>query len=168
MSAAGWAQIGLLALLIGLLVRPLGRYLARVYAGERTVLQPLLRPIEVMLYRLAGVDPAAEQRWSEYALALLLFNAVGIGAVYLLFRGQELLMLNPQGLPGLSPDLAFDTAVSFVTNTSWQSYSGETTLSNLAQMVGKDWGRHSSKTRASLENASRFGVIILVFPYGLR
>ncbi len=136
MSAVGWGQIGLLALFIGLLVRPLGGYLARVYAGERTLLQPILGPIETALYRLAGVDASVEQKWSEYAVALLLFHAVGIVALYLLFRTQDLLPLNPQLLPGTSPDLALDTAVSFVTNTSWQSYGGETTLSYLAQMAG--------------------------------
>jgi len=136
MTAVGWGQIGLLALLIGLLVRPLGGYLARVYAGERTLLQSILGPIETALYRLAGVDTSVEQKWSEYAVALLVFHAVGIVALYLLLRIQDLLPLNPQLLPGTSPDLALDTAVSFVTNTSWQSYGGETTLSYLAQMAG--------------------------------
>jgi hypothetical protein len=111
MSATGLAQISVFALFIGLLARPLGGYLARVYSGERTLLQPLLGPLERGLYRLAGVDPAVEQKWSEYAVTVLLFNAIGIGATYLLLRGQELLTLNPQGFPGLSPDLAFDTAI---------------------------------------------------------
>jgi potassium-transporting ATPase potassium-binding subunit len=136
MTAVGWGQIGLLGLLIGLSVRPLGEYLARVYAGERTLLQPILRPIETALYRLAGVDASVEQKWSEYAVALLVFHAVGILALYLLLRIQDLLPLNPQRLSGTSPDLALDTAVSFVTNTSWQSYGGETTLSYVAQMAG--------------------------------
>jgi K+-transporting ATPase ATPase A chain len=136
MSVVGWAQIGLLALLISLLVRPLGGYLARVYTGERTMLQPILGPIERALYRLAGVDVSAEQKWSEYAVALLFFHAVGVVALYLLLRSQDLLLLNPQFLSGTSTNLALDTAVSFVTNTSWQSYSGETTLSYLAQMTG--------------------------------
>jgi K+-transporting ATPase ATPase A chain len=136
MSVVGWGQIGLCALPVGALARPLGGYLARVYAGERTALQPILRPIETALYRLAGVDASAEQKWSEYAAALLVFNAVGVGALYLLLRLQDLLPLNPQGLAHPSADLAFDTAVSFVTNTSWQSYSGETTLSHFAQMAG--------------------------------
>ena len=136
MSIAGGGQIGLFALLISVLVRPLGGYLARVYAGERTVLRPILGPIETAFYRLAGVDASVEQKWSEYAVALLAFSAVGTVALYLLLRLQSLLPLNPQHFPGLSPDLAFDTAVSFVTNTSWQSYSGETTLSYLAQMAG--------------------------------
>lgn len=136
MSVIGWGQIGLFALLVGVLVKPLGGYLARVYAGERTVLQPILGPIETALYRLAGLDASVEQKWSEYAVALLVFNAVGTVALYLLLRIQSLLPLDPQQLSALSPDLAFDTAVSFVTNTSWQSYSGEATLSYLAQMAG--------------------------------
>ncbi len=136
LSVAGWAQIGIFALLIGTLVRPLGGYLARVYEGERTGLRPILGPIEAALYRLAGVDASVEQTWSEYAVALLVFNAVGTLALYLLLRVQNLLPLDPQGLPALSPDLAFNTAVSFVTNTSWQSYSGETALTYLAQMAG--------------------------------
>ena len=136
MSVVGWGQIGLLALLVGVLVKPLGGYLARIYAGERTALQPILGPIETGLYRLAGVDASVEQKWSEYAVALLVFNAVGTVALYLLLRLQGLLPLNPQQLSALSPDLAFDTAISFVTNTSWQSYSGEATLSYLAQMAG--------------------------------
>jgi K+-transporting ATPase ATPase A chain len=136
MSVVGWAQIGLLAVLIGLLVRPLGGYLARVYTGERTVLQPILGPIERALYRLAGVDVSAEQKWSEYAVALLFFHAIGVVTLYLLLRIQVLLPLNPQFPSGTSPDLALDTAVSFVTNTSWQSYSGETTLTDLSQMTG--------------------------------
>jgi K+-transporting ATPase ATPase A chain len=136
MSVVGWGQIGVFALLVGLLVRPLGGYLARVYSGGRTVLQPILGPIETALYRLAGVDASVEQKWSEYAVALLIFHALGAAALYLLLRIQSLLPLNPQHLPELSPDLAFNTAVSFVTNTSWQSYSGETTLSYFAQMAG--------------------------------
>ena len=136
MSIAGWTQIGLLALLIGLLARPLGGYLARVYAGERTPLQPILGPIERALYRSAGVDPSAEQKWSDYAVAVLVFNIVGVMALYLLLRCQSLLPLNPQGQPALTPDLSLGTAISFVSNTSWQSYGGETTLSHLAQMAG--------------------------------
>ncbi|HXP75802.1 MAG TPA: potassium-transporting ATPase subunit KdpA [Stellaceae bacterium] len=136
MSAVGWGQIGLSALLIGLLVRPLGGYLARVYAGERTLLQRVLGPIERALYRSAGVDAPAEQSWSEYAVALLVFSIAGTAALYLLLRFQSLLPLNPQDQPALTPDLALDSAVSFVSNTSWQSYGGETTLSHLAQMAG--------------------------------
>jgi K+-transporting ATPase ATPase A chain len=135
-SAAGWGQIGLLVLLVAVLVRPLGGYIGRVYAGERTALRPLLEPVESAIYRLAGVDAAAEQTWSSYAVSLLVFSAVGAVVLYALFRLQDVLPLNAQNLSATSPDLSFDTAVSFVSNTSWQSYAGETTLSYLTQMVG--------------------------------
>jgi potassium-transporting ATPase potassium-binding subunit len=136
MSLFGWGQTGLFALLVFLLVRPLGGYLARVYAGERTALHPIIGPIETALYRLAGIDASVEQNWPEYATALLVFHLVGTVLLYLLLLSQDLLPLNPQALPRLSQDLALNTAISFVTNTSWQSYPGETTLSNLAQMAG--------------------------------
>ncbi len=136
MSAAGWGQIGLLALLVAALVRPLGGYIGRVYAGEPTVLRPVLKPVESAIYRLAGVDTATEQTWSSYTVSLLIFNAVGAVVLYALLRLQELLPLNGQAFPAASPDLSLDTAVSFVSNTSWQSYAGETTLSYLSQMVG--------------------------------
>jgi K+-transporting ATPase ATPase A chain len=135
-SAAGWGQIGLLALLVAVLVRPLGGYIGCVYAGERTALGPVLRPVEAAIYRLAGVDAAVKQTWSSYAVSLLIFNAVGAFALYALFRLQDLLPLNAQNLAAASPDLSLDTAISFVSNTSWQSYAGETTLSYLAQMMG--------------------------------
>jgi K+-transporting ATPase ATPase A chain len=136
MTSAGWLQIALFTAMVGLLTRPLGGYLARVYAGKRTLLRPLLGPIEAALYRLAGVRPEVEQSWLGYAVSLLVFHAVGIIALYALLRLQSLLPLNPQDLTGVSPDLALNTAVSFVTNTSWQSYSGETTLSYASQMIG--------------------------------
>ena len=132
----GWLQIALFTLLIGALVKPLGGYLFRVYAGERTLLHPVVRPIETVLYRLAGVDEGAEQTWGRYAIALLLFHMVGVLALYALLRLQGVLPLNPRGFPGLSPDLALNTAVSFATNTSWQSYGGESSLGYLAQMAG--------------------------------
>jgi potassium-transporting ATPase potassium-binding subunit len=135
-SAAGWGQIGLLVLLVAALVRPLGGYIGRVYAGERTALRPLLKPVEAAIYRLAGVDAAAGQTWSSYAVSLLVFNAVGAVVLYALFRLQNLLPLNAQNFPAASADLSFNTAVSFASNTSWQSYAGETTLSYLAQMIG--------------------------------
>ena len=128
-----------LALVLGLLlltVRPLGLYMQRVFAGQRTVLSPLLRPIETTLYRLAGISPDQEQGWFNYALAFLLFHLPGIALLYLLLRLQHLLPLNQAGLPPVPPDLALNTAVSFATNTSWQSYGGETTLGPLAQMAG--------------------------------
>ena len=136
MTVAGWLQIALFAAIVGLVTRPLGGYLARVYAGEGTLLRPLLRPVELALYRVGGIRPDAEQTWYRYALSFLVFHAFGIMALYALLRLQSVLPLNPQGLPDVSPDLALNTAVSFVTNTSWQSYGGETTLSYASQMAG--------------------------------
>ena len=119
MTVAGWLEIALFAAIVGVLTRPLGGYLARVYAGERTLLQPLLRPIEAALYRLAGVKPEVEQSWYSYTVSLLVFHASGIIALYALLRLQSGLPLNSQNLPAVAPDLALNTAVSFVTNTSW-------------------------------------------------
>jgi potassium-transporting ATPase potassium-binding subunit len=127
--------IGCLALLL-VTVRPLGGYMQRVFAGEATPLSPLLRPIETALYRLAGIRSDQEQEWLDYALAFLLFHLPGMLLLYLLLRLQAWLPLNPAGQPAVPPDLAFNTAISFATNTSWQSYGGETTLSHLAQMAG--------------------------------
>ncbi len=104
----------------------LGGYMARVFAAERTLLAPLLRPIEASIYRLCGIDREREQHWTGYAIAVLAFNAVGWLLLYALLRLQHLLPWNPQHLPPMAPDLAFNTAVSFVTNTNWQAYGGET------------------------------------------
>ena len=117
-------------------VRPLGFYMQRVFNGETTLLSPILRPVETALYRLAGIRPAEEQGWFEYALAFMLFHLFGIVLLYLLLRLQDRLPFNPSGLPAVPPDLALNTAVSFATNTSWQSYGGETTLGYLSQMAG--------------------------------
>jgi potassium-transporting ATPase potassium-binding subunit len=136
MTAFGWLEIATFAIIVGLLTRPLGRYLARVYAGERTFLQPLIEPLETVLYRLAGIDPKVEQSWHRYATSLLLFHAFGILALYTILRLQAALPFNPQDMPAVDPFLALNTAVSFVTNTSWQSYSGESTLSYASQMIG--------------------------------
>ncbi len=118
------------------LVKPLGFYMARVYQGEQTFLTPILQPVERFLYRLAGVNPAAEMNWKSYAGVLLWFNLAGLLFLYLLLRLQHLLPLNPQDLGPVSPELAFNTATSFATNTNWQSYGGESTLSYLSQMLG--------------------------------
>ena len=136
MNIFGWLQIALFAGLVGLLARPLGGHLARVYAGESTILHPLIGPVERALYRLGGIDPAAEQTWYRYAVSFLVFHALGILALYALLRMQAWLPLNPQDQSAVPPDLALNTAVSFVTNTSWQSYGGETTLSYASQMTG--------------------------------
>jgi len=135
MTWQGWVQIALFAALITVVVKPLGGHIARSLDGCGQV-QHVLAPIENGLYRLAGVNPAEEQSWVGYALALLWFHLVGILALYALQRVQNLLPLNPQQFDAVTPDLALNTAVSFATNTSWQSYSGETTLSYLSQMAG--------------------------------
>jgi potassium-transporting ATPase potassium-binding subunit len=136
MIVIGWLQIALFAAIIGLITRPLGGYLARVYAGGRTVFSQIFRPVETTLYRLAGINPEAEQSWYQYATAFLLFHLLGTAALYALLRSQSWLPLNPEKMPAVAPDLALNTAVSFVSNTSWQSYSGETTLSYALQMAG--------------------------------
>ncbi|PZQ58419.1 MAG: potassium-transporting ATPase subunit A, partial [Phenylobacterium zucineum] len=135
MNWQGWAEI---ALVIGLAIGlgwPLGVYMSRVWGGERTWLDPVLRPVERLFYRAAGIDPAKGQTWYGYAGALLAFNAVGFALVYGILRLQGVLPLNPQGFGGVSEHLAFNTAVSFVTNTNWQSYGGETTMSQFSQMT---------------------------------
>src|ERR1700722_880908 len=136
MNWQGWLQLALFAVLVTAAVRPLGGYMARVIDGGCTPPQRLFRPLENALYRVAGVDPAEEQTWPVYGRGLLAFSLAGIVMLYVLQRLQDLLPLNPQRFPPVSPDLALNTAVSFVSNTSWQSYAGETTLSYLTQMAG--------------------------------
>jgi K+-transporting ATPase ATPase A chain len=129
-------QVGIFFLLVTVISVPLGLYMARVFAEERTFLDPVLRPVERAIYRLCGVHPATEMTWGEYTIAILWFSLVGMLVLYALERLQGLLPFNPQGLAGLAPDLAFNTAASFTTNTNWQAYSGETTMSYLTQMAG--------------------------------
>jgi K+-transporting ATPase ATPase A chain len=136
MTQYGSAQLFILFVVLLLTVRPLGGYMQRVFAGENTALSPLLRPIEAMLYRLAGIKRDQEQGWFDYALAFLVFHLPGTVLLYLLLRLQDRLPLNPASLSPVPPDLALNTAVSFATNTSWQSYGGESTLGYLAQMAG--------------------------------
>jgi len=136
MTINGVLQISIYLLVLILLVKPLGRYMAHVYAGERTFLDRLLRPVERLMYRAAGIDPAQEMNWKTYAIAMLAFNALGILMLYGFQRLQSVLPFNPQSLGAVSPDLAFNTAVSFGTNTNWQNYSGEVTQSYLTQMLG--------------------------------
>ena len=136
MNWQGWAEIALtLGLAIGL-GWPIGVYMSRVWNGEKTWLDPVLKPVEKGFYAACGVDPAKSQGWFGYAAALLAFNAVGFALLYAILRLQAVLPLNPQGFGPLSEHLAFNTAVSFVTNTNWQSYGGETTMSTLSQMAG--------------------------------
>ena len=132
----GWLQIAVYVVLLVLLAKPLGEYMARVYAGERTFLTPVLGGLERMLLRLLGVRPDDEAHWKRYGAGLLAFNALGFLAVYALQRAQNVLPLNPAELGPVSPHSSFNTAVSFATNTNWQDYAGETTLSYLVQMLG--------------------------------
>jgi K+-transporting ATPase ATPase A chain len=136
MTTFGIAQIAVFTGLIAALVKPLGWHMARVFAGERTILRAVLGPFERTLYRIAGVDPKTEQSWLDYAFSFLAFNLCGILALYALQRLQLLLPFNPQGMTSVSSDLSLNTAISFTTNTSWQSYAGETTLSYFSQMTG--------------------------------
>jgi potassium-transporting ATPase potassium-binding subunit len=135
MTFNGWLQIALYAVLVVLLAKPMGGYMTRVFAGERTLLRPVLRPIEVGIYKVCGVREEDEQHWVSYAAAMLAFSFAGFVIMYALQRLQNVLPLNPQGQDAVSPDLAFNTSVSFMTNTNWQSYVPETTMSYLTQMT---------------------------------
>jgi K+-transporting ATPase ATPase A chain len=136
MSANGWLQFAIFCLILLASVRPVGIYLARVLEGERTWLTPLLRPIERLIYKLSGVEAGREMNWREYACAVLGFSAVSLLATYAIERLQAVLPWNPQHLAAVGPDLAWNTAASFTTNTNWQSYTPETTMSYLTQMAG--------------------------------
>jgi K+-transporting ATPase ATPase A chain len=136
MTAAAATLVALFLTLLLACVKPLGLYMAAVFEGRPVWPQHALGGCERGLYRLCGIDPAAEMSWKQYALGLLLFNALGALALYALQRGQAWLPLNPQKFPGLSPDSSFNTAVSFITNTNWQGYSGESAMSYLTQMAG--------------------------------
>jgi potassium-transporting ATPase potassium-binding subunit len=136
MTLIGWLQIALYCAIIVALVRPLGGYMTRVFNGERTFLSPVLRPVEVGLYALGGVDARREQHWITYTVAMLLFHIGGFLILYALMRYQEVLPFNPAGQSAVAPDLSFNTAVSFITNTNWQNYGGESTMSYLVQMLG--------------------------------
>ena len=136
MTIEGWVQIALFSVIIILITRPLGGYMTRVFNGERTFLSPVLRPVERAVYWCCGVNEKEEQHWLTYAVALLFFSVAGFVILYALQRLQWYLPFNPQGQTGVAPDLAFNTSVSFITNTNWQAYSGETTMSYLTQMAG--------------------------------
>ncbi|PZU79448.1 MAG: potassium-transporting ATPase subunit KdpA [Rhizobium sp.] len=136
MTLNGWFQVLLFCGIIFALVKPLGFYMARVFNGERTLLSPVLVPVERGLYALAGTSEREEQHWTTYAVSMLLFNLLGFALLYALMRFQAVLPYNPQGMAAVGPELSFNTAVSFVTNTNWQNYGGESTLSYLTQMAG--------------------------------
>ncbi|MGA2534726.1 MAG: potassium-transporting ATPase subunit KdpA, partial [Terracidiphilus sp.] len=135
MSANGWLQFALYSLILLATVRPVGAYLTRVFEGERTWLDPVLRPIERIIYRLCGVNASEEMNWREYAFAMLGFSAVALVVTYAIERLQAHLPWNPQGLANVGPDLAWNTAASFTTNTNWQFYTPETTMSYLTEMA---------------------------------
>ena len=136
MTANGWFQIGFYLLVIFLVTKPIGIFMTRVFNREKTFLDSLLRPMERVVYRLTGVNERHEMRWTEYAVAMLLFSGVSMALLYLIERTQKWLPLNPQKLPNVDPALAFGTAASFTTNTNWQAYVGESTMSYLTQMAG--------------------------------
>src|SRR5215469_7133002 len=136
MTISGWVQIALFGVIIVLITRPLGGYMTRVFAGERTFLSPVLRPVERAVYWCCGVNEKEEQHWLTYAVALLFFSVAGFVTLYALQRLQWYLPFNPQGQTGVEQGLAFNTSVSFITNTNWQAYSGETTMGYLVQMAG--------------------------------
>jgi K+-transporting ATPase ATPase A chain len=136
MTLNGWIQILLFLAAVALVTVPLGRFMTAVFARERAWLDPVLRPIERLIYRLTGVDESREMHWTDYGAAMLAFSLVSMLGLYALQRLQGVLPLNPQGLPGVAPELAFNTAASFTTNTNWQAYAGESTMSYLTQMAG--------------------------------
>jgi potassium-transporting ATPase potassium-binding subunit len=136
MTANGWLQFVVFFAVLLLLMRPLGLYIARVLEGEKTFLDPLLRPIERLLYRACGIQADQEMTWQQYSVAMLIFSFVSLLLTYLIERVQFFLPWNPQHLAGVTPALAFNTAVSFTTNTNWQSYTPETTMSYFTQMAG--------------------------------
>ena len=136
MTVVGWLQIILFCVIIVALTKPLGWYMTRVFNGERTPLTPVLRPVERGIYWIGGVDENREQHWLTYTVAMLLFHVVGFLVLYGLLRLQALLPFNPEGQSAVPADLSFNTAISFITNTNWQNYAGESTLSYLVQMLG--------------------------------
>jgi potassium-transporting ATPase potassium-binding subunit len=136
MSVIGWIQILLFCAIIAAVTPVLGAYLTRVFSGQRTFLSPVLRPLELVLYRAAGIEEKSEQNWLAYTTGMLLFHVGGFAILYALMRMQAVLPFNPAGQSAVAPDLSFNTAVSFITNTNWQNYGGESTMSYLVQMLG--------------------------------
>ena len=136
MTTIGWIQILLYCAIIVAITPVLGGYMTRVFNGERTFLSPVLRPVEAAIYWAGGVDEKREQHWLTYTVAMLLFHVGGFLIIYVLMRMQAVLPFNPAEQSAVAPDLSFNTAVSFITNTNWQNYGGESTLSYLVQMLG--------------------------------
>ena len=144
MTWIGWLQIAVFALAIFAITKPLGSYMHRVFEGERRPLQGFLGPLERGLFAVCGIDPRREQTWLQYTFAVLAFSAFGLLVTYAILRLQQILPLNPQGFTAVSPHLAWNTAASFTTNTNWQSYAGESTMSYLSQMAGLAWHNFTS------------------------
>jgi K+-transporting ATPase ATPase A chain len=136
MTLVGWLQIAIVLALVLATAIPLSGYIVTVYSGKDNFLSPVLRPVERIFYRLAGVDETREQTWLVYAMAMIAFSIAGFVLLYALQRFQNVLPLNPQGFDAVPADLAFNTSISFITNTNWQNYAGETTMSHLTQMLG--------------------------------
>src|SRR5882672_3573171 len=136
MTANGWLQILLFFAIIFAITKPIGLFMARVFSGERTFMDPVLKPVERVLYRLTRVDPEREMTWIEYAVSMLLFSGVTMLVLYIMQRVQLYLPWNPQKLANVGQELAFNTAGSFTTNTNWQNYAGESTMSYFTQMAG--------------------------------
>jgi potassium-transporting ATPase potassium-binding subunit len=136
MSPSGWFEISLTLALVLAAAYPIGAFMADLFNNRKTFLTPAFGPVERALYRLAGVDSEVEQKWPEYAISMVVFGGGCMFALYALMRLQAYLPLNPQGFPGVPPDLAFNIAISFITNANWQAYGGETTLSHFSQMAG--------------------------------
>jgi len=187
MTANGILQILLFIAAIVAITKPLGSYMAAVFEGRRTFMHRILRPLEVGLYRLCGIDEAAEQRWTAYGAGLLLFSLASLLLTYLIQRVQHLLPLNPQGLGAIAPDLSFNTAVSFTSNTNWQSYMPEVTVSYLTQMIGlathnffsaaagmavaialvRGFARHSSKTLGNFWVDTTRALVYVLLPISI-
>ncbi len=136
MTAIGWVQILLYCAIIVAITPVLGRYMTRVFNGERTWLTPILRPVEIAIYKIAGVDERQEQHALTYTVGMLLFHVGGLLILYVLMRTQAFLPFNPEGQSAVEEGLSFNTAMSFITNTNWQNYAGENTMSYLVQMLG--------------------------------
>ena len=136
MTFAGWLQIAIIFLIVIALIKPLGLFMSGVFQGKRTFFSRVLRPVEIGFYKLAGIKEDSEQSWLSYTMAMLVFSLFGFLSLYAILRLQAYLPLNPQGFDNVPPDLAFNTAISFLTNTNWQAYGGETTMSHFTQMAG--------------------------------
>jgi K+-transporting ATPase ATPase A chain len=159
MTANGWFQIGLFFLVILLVTKPIGVFMMRVFNREKTFPDPVLRPIERLVYRLTGVDESREMRWTEYTISMLLFSGVSMALLYFIERTQHWLPFNPQKFSNVDPSLAWGTAASFTTNTNWQAYSGEATMSYFTQMMGLAYHNFVSAASGSSLLSSLFEVL---------